>query len=566
MMKRILILIVGFFLFHTGMAQKPKGGISEKQRMDFDRHYFGGMKEKMIQNYDGAESEFRQAIQIDPLSGDAHYQLSTVLMTKKRGDEALFEAEKAFKYKANNVWYARYLIELYKNNKSYDQAAGVCEKAYKANPDIQFLYELQGLYLYMNKPSKALGVLNEIEKREGIKENTSRQKEEIYLSAGKVKKAIEEIKKLCAFYPDQLTYQGLLADLYMRSGAVSEGVILYKNIQAKEPRNGLAAFSLADYYHSIRDTQQYFEQLQMGMKSSLEPKLKMQVLQKIIPSRDFGSSHREKCMQLAGIFAETNPSSSSPYVIKGDLLLLDRSMEEARKAYLKATSINANEGVAWEQIIFCDQDLKRNDYLMEDCARLTELFPDYSVAYLYYGMACVQLKKYDEGVAMMRKGLEFSGGEEMQVQMLINMGDLANGAKLFELSDSCYEAALAWDPKNSFALNNYAYYLSLRNIDLEKAANMSKLSIELDPKNPSNLDTYGWILYQQKKYELAEEFIGRSLEISPNNAEVIEHLGDVNFRLGKKEEAIKAWQKAKQLGGDSQALDEKIKTGALPNH
>ena len=54
-------------------------------------------------------------------------------------------------------------------------------------------------------------------------------------------------------------------------------------------------------------------------------------------------------------------------------------------------------------------------------------------------------------------------------------------------------------------LNNYAYYLSLRNDRLEKAAQMSLRSNELAPGQPSFQDTYAWVLYQQGKYAEAQQ-------------------------------------------------------------
>jgi len=66
-------------------------------------------------------------------------------------------------------------------------------------------------------------------------------------------------------------------------------------------------------------------------------------------------------------------------------------------------------------------------------------------------------------------------------------------------------------------------------------------------------------LYQKKDYENALMYIEKSLEKAPNNAEVLEHLGDVNIKLGKKEDAKKAWQKAKDLGASSDRLNKKLK-------
>jgi len=77
------------------------------------------------------------------------------------------------------------------------------------------------------------------------------------------------------------------------------------------------------------------------------------------------------------------------------------------------------------------------------------------------------------------------------------------------------------------------------------------------------MDTYGWILYQQKKYKEAEEWLSAAAKIGPPKADIIEHYGDVLYKLGKTEEALTQWGLAKQAGGNSDALLSKIRTKKL---
>jgi tetratricopeptide (TPR) repeat protein len=566
MKKFILLTFLGFILSQFLLAQNNKSTLSEKQRMDFDRHFFGGMKFKMIRNFEDAESEFKNAEIIDPSNADVHYQLATVLLSVKRNSEALFEAERAFKCNPKNEWYAKLLIELYKNEREYASAAKVCRTAWKASSDVHFLYEESGMYVLLGKSSKAISALNEIEKHKGVSEQVSRQKEMIFLNTGNISGAIKEIEKLSLAFPDNIQFKGLLADLYMGKGRDAEGLSIYDAIQRQDPKNGLAAFSLADYYKQKKDMGRFFTQLKLGMESSVEPKIKMQVLGKLVPSGVFGEQHKEKCKELTELFANSNPTASEPWIVKGDILLQERKMEEARLAYLQAIERDYSAFVAWEQILFCDQDLGRFDYMMTDCERIISLFPTYGSAYLMYGLAAKSLKKYPEGITVTREGLSYASSELELIQLLGSLADLAHYGGDYNLCDSSFEAILSLDPKNSFALNNYAYFLSLRTgSDLDKAENMSRFSIELDPQNPSNLDTYGWILFQKKKYLEAKEYIEKSLAIIPTNAEVLEHLGDVLFKLNNIEMAVNKWESALKLSPDNSTLKLKIQQRALPH-
>jgi Tfp pilus assembly protein PilF len=157
-------------------------------------------------------------------------------------------------------------------------------------------------------------------------------------------------------------------------------------------------------------------------------------------------------------------------------------------------------------------------------------------------------------------GLEFViENPPLLAQFYSSLGDTYHSTKQHQKSDSLYDLALNIEPENVQVLNNYSYYLSLRNHDIERAIEMSKKSNEISPNNASFQDTYAWILYQQKEYKEAKIWLQKAYENGGNLSPVItEHYGDVCFQLGDKEQALIFWQKAKSLGEGSKYLDKKI--------
>ena len=108
-------------------------------------------------------------------------------------------------------------------------------------------------------------------------------------------------------------------------------------------------------------------------------------------------------------------------------------------------------------------------------------------------------------------------------------------------------------------MNNYAYYLALRNDDLAKAAKYAETAANAMPNNPSVMDTYAYILFKQQKYDLAKGWIEKALQNnSDKNGVYLERYGDILFMKGEKEAAIIQWNKAKEAGNDSELLIKKI--------
>jgi Tfp pilus assembly protein PilF len=112
-------------------------------------------------------------------------------------------------------------------------------------------------------------------------------------------------------------------------------------------------------------------------------------------------------------------------------------------------------------------------------------------------------------------------------------------------------------------MNNYSYYLSLRKDSLMKAEKMSRLSLQIDPNNSSYQDTYGWILYQQEKYEEAKIWIERAIQNGEVSGVVLEHYGDVLYKLNQRDLALEYWHKAKVAGNGSEFLNKKIEDQKL---
>jgi len=107
------------------------------------------------------------------------------------------------------------------------------------------------------------------------------------------------------------------------------------------------------------------------------------------------------------------------------------------------------------------------------------------------------------------------------------------------------------------AKNSLAFLWAKQGVKLTNAQKLSKETLKKEPKNASYIDTYGWILYKQKKYDEALVQLKKTFYLAPENGEIRDHLGDVYSKLGKDKEAKEQWQKALELTKDEE-LKKKI--------
>jgi len=558
----IFSIIMAFASIPNQVWAQKKKSLSEEEKRSFDSYYLNGAKEKLAQNYDEAIKQFKLSMAIDPTNSAVYYNLADLYVSRKFYQDAKQYALKAVELDNDNLWYKKLLCDTYELTGELENAAKVTYEISKKENAITNLIQAAFYYEQAKNLSEAIKMLNIAEKKAGVNEDIAIRKEQLFLAQNQLSKAIKEIKKLGEAFPNVMRYQVMLAELYLVNGKTKEGVDLYQKILVKDPGNGYAAFALGDYYHIEGDNEKWFYYMKKGMASTdVDIKSKLRMMIQFMTSKAFPDTY-DKSQELADIFIATHPTEPSALLVKGDLYIEQAKPLDARIQYLKAIDIDPAILVAWEQLIFCDSRIPDFELMKKDCDLAIENFPNQMRFYIEYTIACLQVKKYEEATVGALKGIANAGEDtESLGQLYVSLGDAYHYLNKHKECDSAYENALKVDSNNSYALNNYAYFLSLRKLNLDKAESMSKKSLIIEPRNPSYYDTYGWIRFQQKQYEDAKINIEKSLEMEPNNTEVMDHLGDVYFQLNQKDKAIEIWKQARENGRVNELLNKKIKDG-----
>jgi Tfp pilus assembly protein PilF len=219
-----------------------------------------------------------------------------------------------------------------------------------------------------------------------------------------------------------------------------------------------------------------------------------------------------------------------------------------------------NNYFIWEQAIFIENILGNNENVYKRCTEALEIFPDKPFLYLFHGNSAMQKDMNKEAVSSLEKGLEFvENNIPLTVQFYSFLAEAWRNMGKHEKSDEYFEKALKREPDNMMILNNYGYYLALRDVKLEKAEKMSRKTIVAEPENPTYLDTYAWILFKSGKIEEARKYMEKAMEHGGGeDPDILEHYGDIMEKSGNSKEARKYWLKAREKGGESEELEKKI--------
>jgi tetratricopeptide (TPR) repeat protein len=560
---KILPLFIILLLSSCGIFKHHKNtALTDSEKLENTSLFVDGCKEKILGDYDKAMTDFQACIKADPLNSGALYELAGMYYLQKKDKEALSMIEKAVKLEPANVWYKLLNANLLIAANRYKDALNIYEDLTKTNPDnLDYFLDLAEGYLYLGKYTDAIRVYDEIEKKTGINEDISLQKEKIYLALKKFDKAAAEIQKLIDAFPSETSYYNYLADLYLTNDMADKAFELYQKVLTLDPANANVHLSLAEYYRSKGEKDKFFDELKLGFSNpDLDIDTEIKILLSYYSVTENYSELKTQAYELLDLLIKAHPDEAKAYSIYGDFLYRDKRDKEARGQYLKVITLDSSKYAIWEQLLLLDSELNNYDSLETESQRAIELFPEHASLYLFNGAAKYLLKKYDEAIITLNKGILLVIGDDNLLKSFYTfLGNSYYGKKDLKNAFSFYDKVLDIDPKDSEVLNNYSYYLSLNDQDLDKAEKLAKKAVDIESDNPSFLDTYGWVLYKQAKYSEAETWIKKALENEgDSNPVILEHYGDIMFKLGNTEKALEYWKEAKEKGKGSEFLEKKI--------
>jgi tetratricopeptide (TPR) repeat protein len=539
-----------------------KGGISEKEQLDFDYLFFEAQKDKILGNYAQALAKFNQALRIIPRNAATHYELSQLYLNSSNLELAEIHGQQAVKADPSNLWYKNTLATIYERLGKNLQLLKLMEEMAASDPKS---YETQFYYaralVVAQKFDDAIKVFDKMERQFGIDEEVIEFKKLCYLKLNKADKAIQELKKLIAAYPEEFTYRGVLAELYDELGRKEDALKEYEAIVSLNPENPTVYFSLAEFYRQAGDKEKSFDALKKAFSNDeADINLKEQVLGSYLLLVESFPELMPQAMELCRLMISAHAESAKAYAIMGQFYLLNEQPDAAIEAFEKARSLDKSIYGAWTQLLGLLAERNQYAKMQQLCTEAIELFPTSPVFYFYNGMACMQLNQFEQAIEYLQGGLAITvDNTQLSAQFYSTLGDTYHKTGQHDLSDTAYEEALKLDADNVYVMNNYAYYLSLRKQNLSRALQLSSKSNDLSPMNASFLDTKAWIYFQMADFNNANTYIEKALEAGGSkSATITEHKGDILWKLGKTSEAIEFWKKAELLGEGSPKLKDKL--------
>lgn len=553
--------------------------LKEKSKDRALQRFIDGSTLESKGDYANAIIEFQDALRYDD-NAAIHFAIAKNYVALNKPSLAAQYAKRAVDLEPDNEHYREQLAEIFVLTFQNDSAIAQYEKMLASNPspkgmdnqNEQIMFTLARLYS-ANKPLEALMMYNRLRDYIGDEWDVLYRLSELYGQLGKVDSAIVTMESMLRIDPGNITLRSALAEMYMQSKKTEQARQMYLDLIDRDPKEYRYSIALAEIErrdgHWDKAVEIYNKLLR---DDSLRVEGKMLIGEALFQNSISDSVSRPFVLRVLNQLKEKYPQDWHPYWYLGAFKFNNREYADAIFFLKKVLEIDQKNFQAFN--ILARTYLSLNDYEQARTVLESAVEIDTANAEMLslLGFAYSRLSLNEKIVQTLERALRIN---PKQMDALSTLALTLDGMKNFQYSDSLYESAikvyesgLEKDETYYLLLNNFAYSLSERSLQLQRALEMSKRAIDFEKENSAYLDTYGWIFFQLEKYDEALKYILQAIDIRENKEKqpapaLYEHAGDIYFKMGDKEKAMIYWRKALDQDKTNTALQGKVAKGSL---
>lgn len=549
-------------------AIRARNLLSLKQRREFDGIYLEAMRQKYRGNADASFDLLDRALMINPNDADALFQQGLLLLQsagysdsllRQRGERQLQLAQQLA---PSNKYYREMLGNYWTQTQRFERALRLYELVAADEPTEENLKMLEMLQERTNNWDAALQTLDRITTLEGKSNEVVIKRVNILEYQNRIPEAVTTLRDWCEANDGDNYPRVLLANLYLRNQHLERGREIMDDIATSDPHNEWVPMLRLVYYRKKNDVDNYDKTLSdIAADTILPVEQKVNMFRESAAWLQEGKYDKEKVYQHAVVAMNQRDAG----VTMGGWLvqfLQEFKFPESRLA-VPALAIfreNPNDERAIMQLLRDAVNRNDADQLDTICQRGRELHPDNELFY-YFG-AIAAYNREDDACAMeiLEDGVKvMSNNTDSSVasQIYYMLGDAYIQKKQVERAFAAYDSSLVKDPNNVQTLNNYAYHLSTRGVQLQRAVKLAQRATEIEPHNTIYLDTYAWALYKAGKYAEAKTVTDsmwvafeKEGQSDKPDAGYYDRSGDIYFKAGASKDAAQMWKEALQLTND----------------
>lgn len=522
---------------------------------------------------------------------DAHRILGRVLLDRAGADrsgidDALKYLQNAFKLNPDDLSTGLAVAQLLQSTGRMQDAERILAAMVERTPDQRIVnYNYANVLTKLGRGNEAKPYLERAVAADPTFGPAIMQLLDMYQEENEWLKAAAVLQPLIADDPLNLEMQRQQAFFYLRGGDARNANQRYRALIAADPKDTRSQFGLAE---SLNDLEQYAEAEAIFAKllvdSPKEPEL--------LGSYGLSLVGQKKWDEAAATFTKLLGLGNAPdhlaALARTQLAHVDLRKENYAAAVDTAKSIFIFRDRPNAQAInIAIEALKKQNKSAEGLALLDPLvakFPNDPFVNARYVEALVRAGKKDDAKTHAALQAKLGARNAITVaEAYIQAGENAAAAELIKSAaaarpddldlrfqvgsvleragdrkgaEKAFLEVLEKNADHAPTLNYLGYMWAESGVNLEKAHEMLTRAVGQEPNNGAYVDSLGWVYFRLGKLDLAEKYLVDATRLSPRDATVHEHLGDVLAARGDLDRALKVYRTALDLDPESKYVDK----------
>jgi tetratricopeptide (TPR) repeat protein len=511
-----------------------------------------GMRLEENAEMEKALAAYQKVLNVDPGQAELALRVAALLSRQEDFPRAIDVLKDAIKAKPKepapylqlSFIYAKYLKKTEQALKYANQAIALDPLNFEA---YQRLYEIE---LVAGAPEKAIMALDRAARVKSDDPSFWVRLGKLYASIifkSETEPKPEDLKRVNGFFEKAIEHAGEdsavlkdVADYYAASQQIAEAIPLYLKVVELQPDDANAR-----------------EKLATGFVLTNQRGKAIEMLQEIIKLHPERYQPYDLLAQLLDESARALERANQPEQAKAEFTKAAANYEQS--LLINPTRANTYLRLA-ELLIVPLKDSERAVKILTEARRR---FPSAPAFTYFLAIALREAKQPQQAVVTFEEALNEAQGENeeaLNARFYFDYGVAADQAGLYDKAADLFKKSISLDPANAAEAYNYIGFMwAEHNMHLDEAEEMIGRALQFDPNNGAYLDSLGWVHYRKGKYEEAlSELLRAAQNLTRHDPVVFEHIGDTYSRLNRVPQALEYWQKAMALAPENKLLAEKI--------
>jgi tetratricopeptide (TPR) repeat protein len=526
-------------------------------------HYYEGIQNRLYGDYEAAINNLTLAQTLDPENDAIFYELAISYNMVGETQKSISNLEKAVELSPNNKHYRNLLGILYINQKQFDKALSNQQDLVSIDSvNINYKFQLALLHSEQKNFDEAIALLNTLEDQVGYNVRLAETRLRILIERADFNKALDEVNSIIALDNQNPLFLLYKSEIYFKMGEDSVAFKVINDAIDLDPENPQPQIELYQRFLEIGNYSKALQTLEkLHQNENISAEEKVRLFYPLLFEQTIYTLHSETVDRIIDSLLINHPDEIFVHELSYEHYIRRRKFDMARQELQILTLLDEENPDRWEKLISFDYSIGKKELVIYNSIKASKLYPAQSIFYIFQALVLDELQDTENAIFVLNQGISKVINSSETTEMLGTLGDMYYKIGKYDQAFATYDEALSNEPNNARVLNNYSYYLSVLNKKLDKALEMSTQAVEVEPNNSTYIDTKGWVLFQMGRFDEALEVLRNAIAKSGStNAVINEHYGDALYKTGNKENAYIYWKKAKDIGGGSDRLDEKLRT------